>query len=192
MADFNDALLLSESDQLLVPDEGIIAASDCEPQFRVIGINQQGELYVYGPTPSTPGPAVPALMGLVCDISITQHGSTGSRGGNSWEAARDHLSLRLLPPSPTVHNVLRLPANRGQWSYRSLLGALLTLDLRSTPVKIEVRRGREATFLRVATDAKGLNVVTAPAIGPTRDDLEIAVDRVRRNLGLPDLYAQTY
>ena len=192
MADQYDALLLSEPDQHLATNDGIIAASDRELQFRVIGINQQGELYVYGPTPSTPGPAVPALMGLVCDISITQHGNPGSRGGNSWEAGRDHLSLRLLPPAPTIHNVLRLPANRGQWSYRSLLGALLTLDLRATAVKIEPHRGREATFLRVSTDAKGLNVVTAPAIGPSRDDLEIAVDRIRRNLGLPDLYAQAY
>jgi hypothetical protein len=188
MADFNDALLLPESDHLLAPDDGIISATDSGVHHRIIGINQQGELYIYGPTPSTPGPTVPALMGLVCDVSITQHGSPGSRGGNSWEASRDHLSLRLLPPSGSLHNVLRLPANRGQWSYRSLLGALLTLDLRATAVKIEPHRGREATFVRVSTDAKGLNVVTAAAIGPSRDDLEIAVDRVRRNLGLPALY----
>jgi hypothetical protein len=94
----------------------------------------------------------------------------------------------LLPPDPTTQNVLRLPANRGQWSYRTLLGALLALDLQATAVKIEARRGREATFLRVATDAAGLQVVNAPAIGPNRNDLEIAVDRIRRNLGLDPLY----
>lgn len=168
-------------------NDGILPASP-DANHRCVGINQLGELYLYGPSPSEPGPIVPALMGLVCDCLITQHGGAGGRGGNNWEANRDHLSLRLLPPDPTVQNVLRLPANRGQWSYRTLLGALLTLDLQATAVKIEARRGREATFLRVATDAAGLQVVTAPAIGPTRGDLEIAVDRVRRNLGLDPLY----
>ena len=174
-------------DLALHAPDGILPASP-EADYRCIGINQLGELYLYGPTPSEPGPIVPALMGLVCDCLITQHGEAGGRGGNNWQAGRDHLTLRLLPPDPTVQNVLRLPAKRGQWSYRSLLGALVTLDLQATAVKIEARRGREANFLRVSTDAAGLQVVTAPAIGPDRADLEIAVDRIRRNLGLDPLY----
>jgi hypothetical protein len=175
-------------DHANAPADGILPASADSTQYRCIGINQAGELYLYGPTPREPGPTVPALMGLVCDCLITQHGEAGARGGNAWDASRDHLTLRLLAPDPTIQNVLRLPANRGQWSYRSLLGALVTLDLRSTAVKIEPRKGREATFFRVSTDARGLNVVTAPGIGPERSDLEIAVDHVRRNLGLESLY----
>ncbi len=187
MASRDLAAFLPPQDLAAIESSGILPASD-ETNYRCIGINQLGELYLYGPSPSEPGPIVPALMGLVCDCLITQHGGAGGRGGNSWDANRDHLSLRLLPPDPTTQNVLRLPANRGQWSYRTLLGALLALDLQATAVKIEARRGREATFLRVATDAAGLQVVNAPAIGPNRDDLEIAVDRIRRNLGLDPLY----
>lgn len=176
--------LLSTDDWL--PEDGILPASDAQPDYRLIGINLEGQFYFYGPTPEEPGEVVPALMGLVCDVAITRHGTPGSRGGTSWQGQREHLTLRLLPPSPTVHNVLRLPAHRGQWHYRSLLGALLELDLRSTPVKIEPRPGRSTTFIQVATDAKGINVVKAEPIGPDIDDLEIAVDRIRRGLGLPD------
>lgn len=188
MADLIRAVDCDDDPGILAQGEGILPASQ-DVQFRCIGINQYGELYVYGPTPSTPGPRVPALMGLVADAAITQHGGAGGRGGNAWEGNRDHLTLRLIPPDPaSTHNVLRLPANRGQWSYRSLLGALVTLDLLTTPVKLEAKRGSEATFMRVSTDAEGRNVVTAPAIGPSRAEMEIAVDRIRRNLGLEALY----
>lgn len=183
---------MAEVSQLVSEDwaasDGILPASDSQPLYRLIGISQEGQFYHYGPTPDQPGEIVPALMGLVCDIAITRHGTPGSRGGNAWDGSREHLSLRLLPPSPTVHNVLRMPAHRGQWHYRSLLGALLELDLRTTPIKVEPRAGRATTFIQVATDVKGVNVVRAEPIGPDIEDLEAAVDKVRQGLGLPRLY----
>lgn len=180
---------MAEVTQLVSHDDwpssdGILPASESQPACRLIGINQEGQFYHYGPSPDQPGELVPALMGLVCDVSVTYHGTPGSRGGNAWSGRREHLTLRLLPPTPTLHNVLRLPAHRGQWHYRSLLGALLELDLRSTPIKVEPRPGRATTFIQVATDPRGVQVVKAEPIGPDLDDLDIAVNRIRRQLGL--------
>ena len=66
-----------------------------------------------------------------------------------------------------------------------MLGALVTLDLQASAVKLEAKRGREATFFQVSRDHAGLDLVRSQCIGPDAADLRIAVDRLRRSLGLP-------
>jgi hypothetical protein len=170
-----------------VPDLPGLAPRSPDVTTHVIGISQDGELYLYGDSPSAPGPIVPAIVAMrILDVVVVTRGVEGSRYGQ-----RDYLDVRLLTDVPSVQYILRLPTQNGQWSYRSLLGALMTLDLAATALKIEPRRGKVATFLQVSLDPEGINRVNAPAIGPDRDDLEVAVDRCRALLGLepqfPDL-----
>lgn len=160
------------------PSDGIAALS-IRPVLRVFGISQGGEFYEYGDTPATPGPVVPALCGVITTIEVV------SRGEASRYGLRDYLELRLATPDPAHQLLLRLPCNQGQWSYRSLLGALEQLDLQATALKLEAVRGRAATFIAVALDPEGLQRIKADAIGPDRSDLEISVNRLRAALGLP-------
>lgn len=162
-----------------------------EPEQTVVGINAEGKLYIYGETAQTPGPVVPAVYGCITNIAITQ------RGGGSRYGLRDYLDLRLLAPIPGTGFLLRLPCKgaphptsgerRTPWSVRSLLGALFELDLTATAVKLQTRRGNETTFFRViphTPDGIELPELRAEAIGPSRHDLEIAVNRIRANLNL--------
>jgi hypothetical protein len=168
-----------------VAADGLLPAS-AEVELRLIGLNPDGELYFYGPSPKQPGTTIHgAIGGLVLDISISRHGQAGQRGDVRWDGDRDHLDVRLQTPVPNLVHLLRLPAHRSQWHYRSLLGCLATLPLSDTPVKLEAKRGRDATFFQVSLDPEGQQRVTAPTIGPSRDDLEIAVNACRRALGLP-------
>lgn len=157
--------------------DGLLPPSP-EPTIRLVGISQAGSLYFYGDNPAVPGPPVTALGGLIADLKVT------SCGLHSRYGLRDYLDLRLQTAVPGLIHVLRLPCGGGQWSYRSLLGALCTLALRDTAVKLEAKRGRDATFIQVALDPDGLQRVVAPAIGASRADLEIAVNACRRSLGL--------
>lgn len=162
-----------------IPTDGILPASP-RRESTLVGISQEGQFYLYGPTPSQPGPTIEALMGVVTDVSVGSRGGEGSRYG-----ARDYLDVRLQAPDPSIQYVIALPAHRSQWSYRTLLGALLVLDLSATALKLEPTRGREeATFIQVSLDPEGRQRVIAEAIGPDRNDLEIAVNACRRNLNL--------
>lgn len=197
--------LAPPSPDLTVPPGGLVPAPDSsfswvvpaepDPELTVVGINADGELYIYGDTAASPGPVVPAVLGCVVDVTISQH------GGSSRYGLRDYLDLRMLAPIPGTGFILRLPcraashpltgALRTPWSVRSLLGALKGLDLTATAVKLQTKRGDQATFFRVfphQPDGIELAEVRAEAIGPTRDDLEIAIDRIRRGLGLHPLF----
>lgn len=164
-----------------------------DPSYTTIGIDKDGQLYVYGDTPASPGPIVPAILGQVTGLTIEQHGE-GSRYG-----LRPYLALYLATPIPGEILNLRLPCQEkpgpsGEgstpWSVRSLLGALLELDLPATAVKLQTKRGNAATFFRVIPhDHAGTELpdVRAQGIGPRFGDLEIAVDHLRKGLGLPPL-----
>jgi hypothetical protein len=158
------------------PETGIVPASP-PITYNSVGISQTGELYLYADTPNGERQQVPALAGLVVDLTVDTYGA------NSAYGARDYLSVHIAATPADIY-VLRLPCHQGQWSYRSLLGCLLDVDVSATAVKIEPKRGRETTFLRVSLDPAGVEQVIADAIGPDRDDLEIAVNRVRQNLDL--------
>lgn len=158
------------------PETGILPASPTIT-YQSVGISQDGELYLYAETPGGERQQVPALAGLVVDIQVNTYGATSTYG------ARDYLDVSLAATPADIY-VLRLPCHQGQWSYRSLLGCLLDVDVSATAVKIEPRRGRETTFLRVSLDPSGAEQVIADAIGPDRADLEIAVNRIRQNLDL--------
>lgn len=179
------ATVLAPQPTFAADADGLLPLS-IDPELKLIGLNPEGQLYFYGPSPRDPGPVLErAVGGLIVDVSISQHGQAGSRGGNSWSGDRDHLDVRLQTEVPNLLHLLRLPAHNGQWHYRSLLGALVTLPLSDTAVKLEAKRGRETTFFQVSLDPKGLQRVQAPPIGPGPDDLEIAVNACRRALGLP-------
>jgi hypothetical protein len=181
------ALTTAFDSDLVSPDGLCLASPDIE--VKTIGLDHEtGQLYFYGDTRQSRQPlpeGVSGIFGAIVNVAVTQHGNAGGRGGNTWEANRDHLTLRLQSPNPLLHYVLRLPAHNGQWHYRSLLGALLTLDLQASAVKLEAKRGREATFFQVSLDHAGLDLVRSQCIGPDAADLRIAVDRLRRSLGLP-------
>jgi hypothetical protein len=156
-------------------DAGIVPATPT-PEFSSVGISLDGKLYLYADEHQGQR-EVPALAGLVTSVSVATYGA------NSVHGPRDYLDVHIAA-SPVQIYVLRLPCHSGQWSYRSLLGCLLELDLPAVAVKIEPRRGRTATFIRVSLDPEGHDQVMAEAIGPDRDDLEMSVNRVRLNLGL--------
>lgn len=192
------------SDLALAPDlPSFVVPATPTVEVAAVGINADGELYLYGETPDKPGPVVPAIAGTVVSVSVQQF------GGNSRYGLRDYLCVHLACDIPTQQAVLRLPCKgsldtqTGQfntpWSVRTLLGALGALDLIATSIKMQAKRGRETTFMQVfPRDHHGneLPELRAESIGPTREDLEIAVNRVQINLGLspqftiPDVLSQ--
>lgn len=172
-----------------IPADGLLPASP-DITTKMIGINKAGILYFYSDTApgGDPDSVVDAIAGLILDIQLTQKAATSKFN------PRDYLDIRLQSPTPLLHYVLSLPAKpynhpktnqlQHPWSVRSLLGALTTLDLQDLAVKLEAKRGTDATFIQVSLDPLGEQRVTAPAIGPTRQDLEAAIDLCRRSLGL--------
>jgi len=171
------------------------AVATPEPERTLVGINHLGELYIYGESPEQPGPSVPALVGLVTDVAITRHGASSRYG------LRDYLDITLQTPIPDVQVILRLPCKAARhpvsgellipWSVRSLLAALQTISLSSTAVKLQTRRGSVATFFRVlpfSSEGIELPEIRCEAIGGSRDDLQIALNHIRIQLGLPPLF----
>lgn len=175
----------------------IVPASP-DNSYTTVGINVEGQLYIYGETAACPGPVIPALLGVVTSATVNTHG-TGSRYGS-----RDYLELLLATPIPGEFVQLNLPCKENPtpdggsstpWSVRSLLGALLKLDLPNTAIKLQTKRGTSATFMRVIPhDASGTEQpdVRAESIGPSRDDLEIAVNHIRASLGQQALFVNPY
>ncbi|MEB3256356.1 MAG: hypothetical protein VKJ05_08210 [Synechococcaceae cyanobacterium] len=161
----------------------------------VVGIGPNGDLYIYGDTPERPGPLVPAIVGVVCNLRVSQHGASSRYG------LRDYLDLHLATPIDTMEVILRLPCKANPqpgggdplipWSVRSLLGALHAIDLPTTALKLQTRRGNAATFFRVLPfSSEGIEQpeIRAAAIGGSRDDLEIAVNHLRGQLALPPFF----
>lgn len=186
------AILSGESQALATfassaPTDGLLPSS-LDVKTKVIGITKEGTLYFYGDTADKPGALVEAIGGDILDLNLL------TLGEHSKYGPRDYLDLRVQTPTPLLHYILRLPAkpypnpNTGAlqlpWSVRSLLGALTALDLQDLAVKIEAKRGRDATFIQVSLDPAGEQRITEPAIGPSRQDLENAIDTCRRSLGL--------
>lgn len=177
---------------------GWVVPASPESRYTTVGISVDGELYLYGETAASPGPVIPALLGVVTSATVNTHG-TGSRYGS-----RDYLELLLATPIPGEFVQLNLPCKENPtpdggsstpWSVRSLLGALLELDLPNTAIKLQTKRGTSATFMRVIPhDASGTEQpdVRAESIGPSRDDLEIAVNHIRASLGQQPLFVNPY
>lgn len=189
------ALTQAAQDQLQsLPPDGICANSP-EISTKTIGLGPNdkasipaGRFYFYGDTRASAtafSPDANAFFGVVRDVRVAKCGNAGSVGGTSWQGDRDHLELLLDTPNPLLRYLLRLPAYQGQWSYRSLLGALQAVDLNAQAVKLEAKPGHTTTFIQVFLDPEGLQQVKAEAIGPDAADLQIAVDRLRRSLNLP-------
>jgi hypothetical protein len=162
---------------------------------NLVGMSRSGDFYAYGDSPDQPGPLVPALLGVVTDITVSQHGASSRYG------LRDYLDLTLQTPIPDVQVLLRLPCKASPhpvsgellipWSVRSLLAALQTIQLSDTAIKLQPRKGTATTFIRVLPfSPEGIEQpeIRCEAIGGSRDDLEIAVNHVRIQLGLPPLF----
>jgi hypothetical protein len=170
-----------------------VVPANPEPEITTVGLSATGSLYIYGENANNPGPECPAIVGAPVGIDITVHGK-GSKHG-----LRPYLDLVLLTPINS-QVLLRLPCKEGlnmegtrvqtPCSVRSLLGALTSLDMPDVAVKLQTKRGRSATFFRVfPIDSDGFELpeVRATAIGHTVDDLEIAVNHLRRAFGQPPL-----
>lgn len=172
--------------------DGILPAT---PAPRLIRFGfKDGGFHRYGDNgPGQPVEAI-ATPGLI-DLRIVQRG-VGSRYG-----LRDYLDVRMYAPVPSAQFILSLPcgghvsagdpsgARRTQHTVRSLLGALITLDLSCTALKLQTKQGRAATFIVVLLHPTEYDPVVAPSIGPTRAELEQAIDTCRASLGAEPLYA---
>jgi len=167
-----------------------------------IGLNRDGELYIYGPTPAAPGPTLPSIVGLAVDLEVVQLAATDAAQGG-----RDYLRLTLMTGLPGERLALQLPCNErispttGQTTtpshVRSLLSGLQRLDLVSEAFKLQTKRGTRAyagVFFRVIPIRSGeeLPEVITPILGRTRNDLEIAVNGLRQALGLPPQFTSPH
>jgi len=183
------------SSSLAAPLPAWVVPATPEIERTVVGISPNGDLYIYGDSPDRPGPLVPAIVGVVSDLRVSQHGI------NSRYGLRDYLDLHLATPLPAMEVILRLPCKANPqpgggeplipWSVRSLLGALQVIDLSDTALKLQTRRGNSATFFRVLPySASGIEQaeIRAVAIGGSRDDLEIAVNHLRGQLDRPPFF----
>lgn len=182
-----------ELQPLTLPAWAVQATPDVER--NLVGMSRSGDFYAYGDSPDQPGPLVPALVGVVTDITISQHGATSRYG------LRDYLDVTLQTPIPDVQVLLRLPCKASPhpvsgellipWSVRSLLAALQTIQLSETAIKIQPRKGTATTFIRVMPfSPEGIEQpeIRCEAIGGSRDDLDISVNHLRSQLGLPPLF----
>lgn len=194
MTDTATALVSATADAFVPAAElpSWVVPATPQPTYTTVGINKDGELYIYGETAATPGPVLPAIIGVVLDAQVNQYGAASRYG------ARDYLDLYLGTPVPGDVIVLRLPCGakphpettllQTPWSVRSLLAALLSVDLRETAVKLQPRRGTATTFFQVFPHSSaGVEQpeLRAEPLGPSQDDLEIAVNRLRQSLDLP-------
>jgi hypothetical protein len=191
--------LLAPQDTALAPLPSWAAPATPERNYTTVGISADGLLYIYGDSASSPGPILPSVLGVVVDVQISQH------GGASRYGVRDYLDLHLGTAIPGEFVVLRLPCQakphldtselQTPWSVRSLVGALLLLDLQETAIKLQTKRGNTTTFFRVFPhSAEGIEQpeVRAESIGPAQGDLEIAVSRLRSQLGLPPQFTEPF
>lgn len=183
------ALSLSSTDFAVeLPADGLCPAS-LQVQTKTVGV-LNGRFYEYGETQRSKvffPESTPAIFGAVIDVHVAKLGKAGSKGDVSWQGERDHLCLLLQSPSIELQYRLIIPAYNAQVSYRTLLGHLVTLDLRATAVKLEATPGRTegVTIFKVSLDHQGLHQVKGSWIGDQPSDLQIAVDACRRSLGLP-------
>ena len=178
---------------------GWVVPATPEPEPTTIGLDASGQLYLYGPTAAAPGPVIPAVMGFVAGIYLSQHGATSRYG------LRDYLNLHMVHV-PGIEYVLRLPAQfrpheqtgipMPPCSVRSLLAALATLDLPDRAVKLQTKRGTKGgTIFRVipfGDDGSEMPEVQATFKDFGRDDFEIAVNRIRTLLGHPPLFTSPH
>jgi hypothetical protein len=177
----------------LACDADGIAARPPETQIHRYGINQIGQLYKYGQTATQPERVLSQDDAIVF---------LGLRDCSVHQRKREYLDLEFYSEVPHLLRVVSLPcyATPLPWHIRTILGSLThcaaRLDMHDTPGKISARRGtggsnpdRIANFLDLylLTDTAQdcpFERVYADAIGGTRDDLEIAVNNLRRALDL--------
>lgn len=193
-----ETALLSPQDTALAPLPSWAAPATPERNYTTVGISAEGDLYIYGDTAAAPGPTIPSVIGVILDAQVSQH------GGASRYGVRDYLDLHLGTVIPGEFVVLRLPCQarpaldgtlQTRWSVRSLMGALLSLDLQEAVIKLQTKRGNATTFFRVfphSPEGVELPEVRAESIGPAQDDLEIAVNRLRSQLNLPPQFTQSF
>jgi len=187
------------------PNSGIRPATVL-PKSVVIGLSFGGDLYSYGDSPpavSGPDPdrIITAIIGAPFDLQLIERGAASEYG------PRDYLELRLHQADPTTPYLLRVAAQSNRPARfnrpagpvntqpaRTLLGALLAVDnLSERIIKLQTTKGDKTSFFRLFTagldDPRFLRAQTArpvisQSIGPDRNDLEIAINSIRRSLFL--------
>jgi len=162
-----------------------------KPTVHRVGVSQDGEWYLYGVNAKTKNrtPVEALATPRILDVQVVVRATRTSDFG-----PRPYLDVTMLGETPAIRYILTLPcayadprtgARHTPFSVRSLLGCLATVDLTTTPLKLEPSRGAKATFTNVYLDPDGQQQVRADRIGDSEADLQAAVDNCRRSLGLP-------
>lgn len=176
--------LVTSSDQL--PHWAQPTASP--PQPITVGINANAQFYPYDHQQVI----LPELRGAIVGLRLIQ------QGGNTNSGPRDYLEVNMISDVPVQLFRLRLPAQRPADggtslpnSVRSLLGALLVLDLTAQAVKLTARKGggrsndRKPTFINVCAcgpNWESVSQVRAEPIGNTRSDMLQAIAIINESL----------
>lgn len=161
------------------------------PQPMTIGININAQFYLYDSEV-----ILPELRGAIVGLQLIQ------QGGNTELGPRDYLEVNMISDVPVQQFRLRLPAGEKPVdgdpghasipnSVRSLLGALLMLDLSAQAVKLTARKGdgrtknRRPTFINVCAcgqDWESIAQVRAEPIGRSRDAMVQAIAQINQSI----------
>jgi hypothetical protein len=156
------------------------------------GIDVRGNFYPYDRRDLV----IPEIRGAITGLRLIQ------LAGNTESGPRDYLEVRMIFNTPAKQFRLLLPADErpvdrepGQVStsnsIKSLLGALLVLDLTTQAVKLIASKGegrvknRKPTFINVCVcgpDWKSIAQVSAKNIGGSKADMVAAIAQINQSL----------
>lgn len=161
------------------------------PQPTTIGISVNAQFYQY----DFPNVILPEIRGAIVGLRVIQ------LGGNTESGPRDYLEVSMISDIPTEHFRLLLPADERPVggdtaqssipnSVRTLLGALLLVDLTAQAVKLTARKGdgraanRRPTFINVSAyghDWESIAPVRAQPIGRSKADMLAAINQINQS-----------
>lgn len=162
------------------------------PQPMTIGIDVNARFYLY----DHQDVIFPEIRGAVTGLRVIQ------LAGNTDSGPRDYLEVSMVSDVPTQQFRLLLPANERPVdgnsghasipnSVRSLLGALLVLDLSAQAVKLTARKGegrvknRRPTFINVCAcgpDWESIAQIRVEPIGHSKTDMVEAIAHINQTL----------
>jgi hypothetical protein len=161
-------------------------------QPMTIGIDPLANFYLY----DRKDVIFPEIRGAITALRLIQ------LAGNTESGPRDYLEVRMISGAPTQPFRLLLPADERPVdrepgkvstsnSIKSLLGALLVLDLTTQAVKLITSKGegrvknRKPTFINVCVcgpDWESIAQVRAENIGGSKADMVAAIAQINQSL----------
>jgi len=156
------------------------------------GIDIKGNFYPYDRRDLV----IPEIRGAITGLRLIQ------LAGNTDSGPRDYLEVRMIFNAPAKQFRLLLPADERPVdrepghvstpnSIKSLLGALLVLDLTTQAVKLITSKGegrvknRRPTFINVCVcgpDWESIAQVSAKNIGGSKADMVAAIAQINQSL----------